>query len=182
MSELQTSRSSGLNRFWAARNLNSPNLRFVEVDVDTTAYDQGTYPRRRRLELAEPSSRTTSAGILIDKSTLEKLLQAPPAFSNDTPAQHPFSMATNNKLVRTPTPFWQLKLNGHRDVRPHQRWPEEMRLEEKRPVTKDPSKRYARVLFTSPAPTMPFALARKKVFAILEGRKLRPARRCSLRR
>src|ERR1700676_5654413 len=28
----------------AARNLNSPNLRFVEIDVDTSAYDQGHIP------------------------------------------------------------------------------------------------------------------------------------------
>src|SRR5690242_6406472 len=29
---------------WAAQNLNAPNVRFVEVDVDTTAYDQGHIP------------------------------------------------------------------------------------------------------------------------------------------
>ncbi len=32
---------------WAAQNLNAPNTRFVEVDVDTTAYDApGWYPPR----------------------------------------------------------------------------------------------------------------------------------------
>ena len=29
---------------WVAKNLNAPNTRLVEVDVDTTAYDQGHIP------------------------------------------------------------------------------------------------------------------------------------------
>ena len=29
---------------WVAQNLNAPNTRLVEVDVDTTAYDQGHIP------------------------------------------------------------------------------------------------------------------------------------------
>ncbi len=29
---------------WVAQNLSAPNLRLVEVDVDTTAYDQGHIP------------------------------------------------------------------------------------------------------------------------------------------
>ena len=29
---------------WVAENLNAPNTRLVEVDVDTTAYDQGHIP------------------------------------------------------------------------------------------------------------------------------------------
>ena len=29
---------------WVTKNLNSPNVRLVEVDVDTTAYDQGHIP------------------------------------------------------------------------------------------------------------------------------------------
>ena len=36
---------------WVADNLNDPKVRLIEVDVDTAAYDTGTCPRRRGLEL-----------------------------------------------------------------------------------------------------------------------------------
>ena len=29
---------------WAAEHLNDPKVRFIEVDVDTTGYDQGHIP------------------------------------------------------------------------------------------------------------------------------------------
>src|SRR5258708_25788695 len=58
---------------WAAQNLNSPNLRFVEVDVDTTAYDQGHIPAavgwNWQTQLQDNIRRH-----LIDKSALENLL------------------------------------------------------------------------------------------------------------
>ncbi len=58
---------------WAAQNLNSPNLRFVEVDVDTTAYDQGHIPGavawNWQTQLQDGIRRD-----LIDKPTLERLL------------------------------------------------------------------------------------------------------------
>src|SRR6266576_716028 len=67
---------------WAAQNLNSPNLRFVEVDVDTTAYDQGHIPGavgwNWQTQLQDNIRRD-----LIDKSTLERLLSAS-GISNDT--------------------------------------------------------------------------------------------------
>ena len=67
---------------WAAHNLNSPNLRFVEVDVDTTAYDQGHIPGavgwNWQTQLQDNIRRD-----LIDKSTLERLLSAS-GISNDS--------------------------------------------------------------------------------------------------
>ena len=42
---------------WAQAHLDDPTVRFVEVDVDTTAYDQSHLPGRRRLELDEPARR-----------------------------------------------------------------------------------------------------------------------------
>ena len=42
---------------WAQEHLADPNVRFVEVDVDTTAYEQSHLPGRRRLGLDEPAVR-----------------------------------------------------------------------------------------------------------------------------
>src|SRR5262245_15437641 len=67
---------------WVANNLNSPNLRLVEVDVDTSAYDQGHIPGavgwNWQTQLQDNIRRD-----LIDRATLEKLLGAS-GISNDT--------------------------------------------------------------------------------------------------
>ena len=58
---------------WVANNLNAPNTRLVEVDVDTTAYDQGHIPGavgwNWQTQLQDNVRRD-----LIEKSALEKLL------------------------------------------------------------------------------------------------------------
>src|SRR5258707_1480352 len=58
---------------WAGQNLNSPNLRVVEVDVDTTAYEQGHIPGavgwNWQTQLQDGVRRD-----LIDRAALEKLL------------------------------------------------------------------------------------------------------------
>jgi thiosulfate/3-mercaptopyruvate sulfurtransferase len=116
---------------WVAQNLNSPNLRLVEVDVDTTAYDQGHIPGavgwNWQTQLQDNIRRD-----LIDKATLENLLGAS-GISNDTTI---LLYGDNNNWFAAYA-FWQLKYYGHKDVRlingGRKKW-----LEEKRPVTKDP--------------------------------------------
>src|SRR6266403_5347735 len=58
---------------WVAQNLNAPNTRLVEVDVDTTGYDQGHIPGavgwNWQTQLQDNIRRD-----LIEKSALEKLL------------------------------------------------------------------------------------------------------------
>src|SRR6202171_6878865 len=60
---------------WVADHLSDPKVRLVEVDVDTTAYDQGHIPGgggwNWQTQLQDNIRRD-----LIDKSTLEKLLRA----------------------------------------------------------------------------------------------------------
>jgi thiosulfate/3-mercaptopyruvate sulfurtransferase len=115
---------------WAAHNLNSPNLRFVEVDVDTTAYDQGHLPGavgwNWQTQLQDGIRRD-----LIDKAALERLLGAS-GISNDTTV----ALYGDNNNWFAAYAFWQLKLNGHKEVRlingGRKKW-----LEEKRPLTKD---------------------------------------------
>jgi thiosulfate/3-mercaptopyruvate sulfurtransferase len=117
---------------WVANNLNSPNLRLVEVDVDTTAFDQGHIPGavgwNWQTQLQDNIRRD-----LIDKATLEKLLSAS-GISNDATI---LLYGDNNNWFAAYA-FWQLKLYGHENVRlingGRKKW-----LEEKRPLTKDPA-------------------------------------------
>src|SRR3982074_1396530 len=116
---------------WVAKNLNAPNTRLVEVDVDTTAYDQGHIPGavgwNGQTQLQDNIRRD-----LIDKAALEALLSKS-GISNDTTI---LLYGDNNNWFAAYA-FWQLKYYGHTDGRRikagRQKW-----LGEKRPMTKDP--------------------------------------------
>src|SRR5437870_7739485 len=115
---------------WAAQNLNAPNTRFVEVDVDTTASDQGHLPGdvgwNWQTQLQDGIRRD-----LIDKAALERLLSAS-GISNDAT----IVLYGDNNNWFAAYAFWQLRLNGHKDIRlingGRKKW-----LEEKRPLSKD---------------------------------------------
>ena len=116
-----------------AKNLNAPNTRLVEVDVDTTAYDQGHIPGavgwNWQTQLQDNVRRD-----LIDKAALEKLL-GESGISNDTTI---LLYGDNNNWFAAYA-FWQLKYYGHQNVKlingGRKKW-----LEEKRPLTKEPTK------------------------------------------
>jgi len=118
---------------WLAHNLNAPNLRLVEVDVDTSAFDQGHIPSavgwNWQTQLQDKVRRD-----LIDKPALEKLL-GKSGISNDTTI---ILYGDNNNWFAAYA-FWQLKYNGHKDVRllngGRKKW-----LEEKRQLTTEPTK------------------------------------------
>jgi thiosulfate/3-mercaptopyruvate sulfurtransferase len=118
---------------WVADHLNDPKIRLVEVDVDTTAYDQGHIAGAAgwnwQTQLQDNVRRD-----LIDKATLEQLLGRS-GISNDTTI---ILYGDNNNWFAAYA-FWQLKYNGHTDVRlingGRNKW-----LEEKRPLTTDPLK------------------------------------------
>jgi thiosulfate/3-mercaptopyruvate sulfurtransferase len=115
---------------WVAQNLNAPNTRLVEVDVDTTAYDQGHIPGavgwNWQTQLQDNIKRD-----LIDRATLEKLL-GESGISNDTTI---LLYGDNNNWFAAYA-FWQLKYYGHQNVKlingGRKKW-----LEEKRALTKD---------------------------------------------
>jgi thiosulfate/3-mercaptopyruvate sulfurtransferase len=96
---------------WVARNLNTPGLRLVEVDVDTTAYDKGHIPGavgwNWQTQLQDNVRRD-----LIDKPVLEKLL-GDSGISNDTTI---LLYGDNNNWFAAYA-FWQLKYYGHKEVR-----------------------------------------------------------------
>jgi thiosulfate/3-mercaptopyruvate sulfurtransferase len=96
---------------WVAQNLNTPGLRLVEVDVDTTAYDKGHIPGavgwNWQTQLQDSVRRD-----LIEKSELEQLL-GQSGISNDTTV---LLYGDNNNWFAAYA-FWQLKYYGHKDVR-----------------------------------------------------------------
>jgi thiosulfate/3-mercaptopyruvate sulfurtransferase len=116
---------------WVAQNLNAPNTRLVEVDVDTTAYDQGHIPGavgwNWQTQLQDNVRRD-----LIDREALEALL-GKSGIGNDTTI---LLYGDNNNWFAAYA-FWQLKYNGHKDVRlingGRKKW-----LEEKRPLSTEP--------------------------------------------
>jgi thiosulfate/3-mercaptopyruvate sulfurtransferase len=148
---------------WAAQNLNAPNTRFVEVDVDTTAYDQGHIPGavgwNWQTQLQDGIRRD-----LIDKPALEKLL-GDSGISNDT---NIILYGDNNNWFAAYA-FWQLKLYGHKDIRlingGRKKW-----LDEKRALTKEaPS--VSQTSYRVSASDSTIRAFKEDVSAILDGKK-----------
>jgi thiosulfate/3-mercaptopyruvate sulfurtransferase len=148
---------------WAANNLKSANLRFVEVDVDTTAYDQGHIPGavgwNWQTQLQDNIRRD-----LIDRATLEKLL-SDSGISNDTTI---LLYGDNNNWFAAYA-FWQLKYHGHKDVRlingGRKKW-----LEEKRQLTKDPAN-VTPTTYKSAATDESVRAFKEEVLTIVDGRR-----------
>jgi len=118
---------------WVAQHINDPKIRLVEVDVDTSQYDQGHLPNAAgwnwQSQLCDNVRRD-----ICTKAEIEKLLGAS-GIGNDTTV---ILYGDNNNWFAAYA-HWQLKYWGHGDVRlmngGRKKW-----LEEKRPVTTDPPK------------------------------------------
>lgn len=148
---------------WAAQNLNAPSTRFVEVDVDTTAYDQGHIPGavgwNWQTQLQDGIRRD-----VIDKAALEKLLGVS-GISNETA----IVLYGDNNNWFAAYAFWQLKLYGHQDVRlingGRKKW-----LEEKRPLSKD-APNVSPTTYRVSATDASIRAFKEDIFAVVEGRK-----------
>jgi thiosulfate/3-mercaptopyruvate sulfurtransferase len=115
---------------WVATHLNQPNTRFVEVDVDTTSYDQGHVPGSIGWNWTTQLCDTVVRDI-VPKDKLEALLRASGIDNDTTIVLH----GDNNNWFAA-WAFWQLKIYGHKDVRimngGRKKW-----LAEGRPVSTD---------------------------------------------
>jgi len=148
---------------WAADHLHDPKVRLVEVDVDTTAYDQGHIPGavgwNWQSQLQDNIRRD-----LIDKSALEKLLGAS-GISNDTTI---LLYGDNNNWFAAYA-FWQVKYYGHKDVRlingGRKKW-----VEEKRPLTTDAPK-IASATYHATGPDESIRARKEDVYAFLDKKK-----------
>jgi thiosulfate/3-mercaptopyruvate sulfurtransferase len=147
---------------WASQHLNDPKVRLVEVDVDTSAYDQGHIPGavgwNWQTQLQDNVRRD-----LISKSALDQLL-GKSGISNDTTI---LLYGDNNNWFAAYA-LWQLKYYGHKDARlingGRKKW-----LEEKRPLTSDPPK-VAHATYHATGPDESIRARKEDVFAIVENR------------
>src|SRR5262245_1241928 len=118
---------------WLAAHLEDSNVRVVEVDVDTKAYDEGHIPGavgwNWQTQLCDTLMRD-----VIPKAQLERLLNES-GVANDTTI---VLYGDNNNWFAC-WAFWQLEMYGHRDVRildgGRKKW-----LAENRPLTTEPAK------------------------------------------
>lgn len=96
---------------WVAQHAQDPNVRLVEVDVDTKSYEQGHI--RGALawnwseELSDPVTRD-----IIPKESFERLMERS-GIANDTTV---VLYGDNNNWFAA-WAFWQMKIYGHDDVR-----------------------------------------------------------------
>jgi thiosulfate/3-mercaptopyruvate sulfurtransferase len=96
---------------WAQAHLSDPNIRFVEVDVDTTAYEQSHIPGA----VAWNWTSQLSDGVRRDIASREdfsKLLQA----SGIGPGTQIILYGDNNNWFAA-WAYWQLRLYGHTDIK-----------------------------------------------------------------
>jgi thiosulfate/3-mercaptopyruvate sulfurtransferase len=114
----------------AADKLEDPSFSFVEVDVDTTAYDGGHLPGAIGWNWTTDTQDQLLRDIL-NKADFEKLVSRS-GIGNDTTV---VLYGDNNNWFATYA-FWLMKMYGHQDVRlidgGRQKW-----LDEGRPVTTD---------------------------------------------
>jgi thiosulfate/3-mercaptopyruvate sulfurtransferase len=147
---------------WVASRLNDPKLRLIEVDVDTSAYDQGHVPGavgwNWQTQLQDPVRRD-----LADQGSFEKLAGS----AGLTPDTTVILYGDNNNWFAA-WAFWQLKYYGHNDVRlmngGRKKW-----LEEKRQLSTD-APRIQAATYKAKAPDTSIRAKREEVFSVLEGR------------
>jgi thiosulfate/3-mercaptopyruvate sulfurtransferase len=96
---------------WAEQHLGDPGVRFIEVDVDTTAYAKGHLPGAVSFnwtsQLQDPLRRD-----ILDKAQFEALASAAGLEPGTTVALY----GDNNNWFAAYA-FWLFKLYGHKDVR-----------------------------------------------------------------
>lgn len=147
---------------WVADHLNDPKIRIIEVDVDTSAYDQGHVPGavgwNWQTQLQDPVRRD-----LADKRVYEELLGRS-GIANDTTV---ILYGDNNNWFAA-WGFWQLKYNGHTDARlmngGRKKW-----LEEKRPLSTE-APRLQPATYRAKDPEQTIRARRDEVFAVLDRR------------
>jgi thiosulfate/3-mercaptopyruvate sulfurtransferase len=147
---------------WAAQHLNDAQMRLVEVDVDTSAYEQGHIAGavgwNWQTQLQDNIRRD-----LIQKAALEELL-GKSGISNDTSV---LLYGDNNNWFASYA-FWQLQYYGHKNVRlingGRKKW-----IEEKRPLTTE-APRVNPVTYHATGPDESIRARKEEVFAILEKR------------
>jgi thiosulfate/3-mercaptopyruvate sulfurtransferase len=145
---------------WVASHANDPKIRLVEVDVDTSAYDQGHIAGavgwNWQTQLQDGVRRD-----LITKAALEDLLGRS-GIANDTTV---ILYGDNNNWFAAYA-FWQLEYYGHKNLKlmngGRKKW-----LEEKRPLTTDVASP-AKTTYRASEPNEKVRAYREDVQAVVE--------------
>lgn len=147
---------------WVTAHTNDPKIRIVEVDVDTSAYDQGhiqgAIAWNWQTELQDAIRRD-----LAEPRAFEELLGR----AGISPETKIVLYGDNNNWFAA-WALWQLKYYGHNDAvimnGGRKKW-----LEEKRPLTTDATK-YPATAYKTKAPNAAIRAKRNDVFDILDKR------------
>jgi thiosulfate/3-mercaptopyruvate sulfurtransferase len=148
---------------WVADRLNDPKVRLIEVDVDTSAYDQGHIAGavgwNWQTQLQDNIRRD-----LIDKPALEKLLGEAGVGPDTTIVLY----GDNNNWFAAYA-FWQLKYYGLKDLRlmngGRKKW-----VEEKRPLATDAPK-ITPTTYKATGPDESLRAYREDVLAVVQHKK-----------
>jgi thiosulfate/3-mercaptopyruvate sulfurtransferase len=129
---------------WVEEHLNDDNLAIVEVDVDTTAYEQGHVPGAIGWDWSTQLNDVLSRDIL-SKEQVQRLLGGSGIGKRTTVVLY----GDNNNWFATYA-FWQLRLYGHKRLKimngGRQKW-----IDEGRPLTTDTPSPEARIYRASDA-------------------------------
>ena len=147
---------------WVSSHLTDPGIRLIEVDVDTSAYDQGHIPGavgwNWQTQLQDALRRD-----LADQRQFEELAGR----AGVTPETTIVLYGDNNNWFAA-WAFWQLKYYGHNDVRlmngGRRKW-----LEEKREIT-TAAPSVVRTTYRANAPDAAIRARREDIFAVLDRR------------
>jgi thiosulfate/3-mercaptopyruvate sulfurtransferase len=147
---------------WVASHLNDPNLRLIEVDVDTSAYDQGHVPGAVGWNW-QTQLQDTLRRDLADQRSFGQLA----GNAGITPETTVILYGDNNNWFAA-WGFWQLKYYGHADVRlmngGRRKW-----LEEKRALSTDAPK-VQPAAYSAKSPEASIRARREDIFSVLEKR------------
>jgi thiosulfate/3-mercaptopyruvate sulfurtransferase len=147
---------------WVASHLNDPNLRLIEVDVDTSAYDQGHVPGAVGWNW-QTQLQDTLRRDLADQRSFGQLA----GNAGITPETTVILYGDNNNWFAA-WGFWQLKYYGHADVRlmngGRRKW-----LEEKRALSTDAPKVQS-TAYSAKSPESSIRAKREDIFSVLEKR------------
>jgi thiosulfate/3-mercaptopyruvate sulfurtransferase len=145
---------------WAQKHLNDPNVRFVEVDVDTTAYAKGHIPGaigwNWQIDLNDRLRRD-----IITPRVFAELNRVAGIRAEDTVILY----GDNNNWFAA-WALWQYKYYGHKDVRLLNGGRKKWELE-KLPLTTEVAKPAARSEYPIPTPDESVRAYRREVEAIL---------------
>jgi thiosulfate/3-mercaptopyruvate sulfurtransferase len=147
---------------WVANHLNDPNLRLVEIDVDTSAYEQGHIPGAVGWNW-QTQLQDTLRRDLADQRSFSQLA----GNAGITPQTTVILYGDNNNWFAA-WGFWQMKYYGHNDVRlmngGRKKW-----LEEKRTITTDAPK-VQPTNYAAKTPDASIRAKREDIFSVLERR------------